>query len=233
MTPNDSTAYEPLPQSTGDCRTWRVLLVDEHRLFREAVRVIVEATNAFEVVGEAVNATQALERIATLQPDLVITDLALPDGQGVKCIKAFVAAQPQAAVLVLTAVEDEERASTAMKLGARAYILKNAGRVELLTALREVAAGRRYLCKSLSTPLRRVRMARGSAQDTPQDLTERQLELLRSVASGCRNKDIALRLGVSVKAVQHQRERLSNLLNLRGAAALTLYAARTGLLSEP
>jgi len=233
MTPNDSTACESEAEGTLDSRAWRVLLVDEHRLLREVVRVIVDASDAFEVVGEAVNAAQALQRIATLEPDLVITDLALPDSNGVKFIKAFLALRPQAAVLVLTAIQDEERASVAMKAGARGYILKNAGRVELLTALREVAAGRRYLCKALSASPRRVRAGRGSGQDTVQNLTDRQRELLRSVASGCRNKDIALRLGVSVKAVQHQRERLSNLLNLRGAAALTLYAARTGLLSEP
>jgi DNA-binding NarL/FixJ family response regulator len=233
MTPNDSTTYELAAESAGDSRTWRVLLVDEHRLLREVVRVIVDASDGFEVVGEAVNAAQALERIETLQPDLVITDLALPDSNGVKFIRAFLALRPQAAILVLTAVQDEERASVALKMGARGYILKNSGRVELLTALREVAAGRRYLGKSLSASPRRVRVGRGSSPDAVQNLTDRQLELLRSVASGCRNKDIALRLGVSVKAVQHQRERLSNLLNLRGAAALTLYAARTGLLSEP
>ena len=233
LPPNDSTVREPQGEGTGDNRAWRVLVVDAHRLLREVVRVIVDATDAFEVVGEAVNAAQALQRIETLQPDLVITDLALPDSNGVKFIKAFLALRPQTVILVLTAIQDGERASVAMKAGARGYILKDAGRVELLTALREVAAGRRYLCKSLSASPRRARAEPGSGHETLRNLTDRQLELLRSVARGYRNKDIALRLGVSVKAVQHQRERLSNLLNLRGAAALTLYAARTGLLSEP
>jgi DNA-binding NarL/FixJ family response regulator len=232
MISDDSTVCEPQANATGDSRPWRVLLVDEHRLLREVVRLIVDSDAHFAVVGEAVNAAQALQCIEALQPDLVISDLALPDSNGVKFIKAFLAQRPQAAVLVLTAIQDEERASVAMKAGARGYILKNAGRVELLSALREVAAGRRYLCKSFSASPRRVRAVRVPGQDSPRNLTDRQLELLRSVASGCRNKDIALRLGVSVKAVQHQRERLSNLLNLRGAAALTLYAARTGLLSE-
>jgi DNA-binding NarL/FixJ family response regulator len=232
MSPNDSTAGEPAAESSGASRTWRVLLVDEHRLLREVVRVIVDASDAFEVVGEAVNATQALQRIESLQPDVVITDLALPDSNGVKFVKAFLALRPQTAVLVLTAIHDEDRAAVAMKAGARGYVVKKAGRVELLTALREVVAGRRYLCKSFSTSPRRARAEPGSGHDSLTNLTERQLELLRSVARGYRNKDIALRLGVSVKAVQHQRERLSNLLNLRGTAALTLYAARTGLLSE-
>lgn len=232
MYPNDSTAGEPAAESNSASRTWRVLLVDEHRLLREVVRLIVDASEAFEVVGEAVNAAQALQRIESLQPDVVITDLALPDSNGVKFIKAFLALRPQAAVLVLTAIQDEERASVAMKAGARGYVVKKAGRVELLTALREVSAGRRYLCKSFGTSPRRARAESASGQDSLINLTERQLELLRSVARGYRNKDIALRLGVSVKAVQHQRERLSNLLNLRGTAALTLYAARTGLLSE-
>lgn len=232
MTPKDSTACESAAENSNASRTSRVLLVDEHRLLREVVRLIVDASDAFEVVGEAANATQALQRIASLQPDVVITDLALPDGNGVRFIKEFVALRPQAAILVLSGIHDEERATVAMKAGARGYVVKNAGRLELVTALREVAAGRRYLCKSFSASRRRARAEQGPGNDARTNLTDRQLELLRSVAHGYRNKDIALRLGVSLKAVQHQRERLSNLLNLRGTAELTLYAARSGLLAE-
>jgi len=230
MTFNDSTACELAAQTT---RTCRVLLIDGHRILREAVRSIIDASEGFQVVGEAAGATQALQLIESLQPDLVLTDLPLPDRSGVKFIAEFLLRRPQAAVLVLSAVRDKERANGAMKAGARGYLRKDCGRAELLAALREVSAGRRYVCESFSAPRRR------SAREEPEiggnpttDLSERQLEVLRSVALGYRNKDIAQRLSVSVKAVQKHRARLSNLLNLHGTAALTLYAVRTGLVSE-
>lgn len=229
MTFNDSTACELAAQTT---RTCRVLLIDGHRILREAVRSIIDASEGFEVVGEAAGATQALQLIESLQPDLVVTDLPLPDRSGVKFIAEFLLRRPQAAVLVLSAIR-EERASGATKAGARGYLRKECGRAELLAALREVAAGRRYVCESFSAPRRRSAREEPEIGGNPTTiLSERQLEVLRSVALGYRNKDIAQRLSVSVKAVQKHRARLSNLLNLHGTAALTLYAVRTGLVSE-
>ena len=228
MTLNQATECE---LSAQESRTTRVLLIDAHRLFREAVRLVINALEGFEVVGEAANAGDAMALVESLQPDVVVTDLPLPDRSGARFIGEFQLRCPAATVLVLSASGHEERVAIAMKAGAQGYLVKDSGRDELLVALREVAAGRRYLSKACSTTRRRVREAAGS--DTAAlNLTERQREVLRSVAMGYRNQDIAERLGVSVKAVQKHRARLSNLLDLRGTAALTLFAVRTGLIPE-
>jgi DNA-binding NarL/FixJ family response regulator len=212
-------------------RIARVLLVDAHRLFREAVRLVINAIDGFEVVGEAANAGDAMQLMESAAPDVIVTDLPLPDRSGGRFIAEFLVRCPQASVLILSASSHEERVAIATKSGAHGYLVKDSGRDELLVALREVAAGRRYLSKACAGTRRRTRES-PSSDSAALNLTERQLEVLRSVAMGYRNQDIAERLGVSVKAVQKHRARLSNLLDLRGTAALTLFAVRTGLVPE-
>jgi len=229
MTLDQSTECES-PEQDG--RTSRVLLIDAHRLFREAVRLVVNACEGFEVVGEAANAAQAVQLVESLKPDVIVTDLPLPDRSGGRFIGEFLLRQPQAAILVLSTSSHEERVAVAMKAGAHGYLAKDSGRDELLIALRELAAGRRYISKSCIARRRRSRETASDESTAALNLTERQIEVLRSIALGYRNQDIAERLGVSVKAVQKHRARLSNSLELRGTAALTLFAVRTGLISE-
>jgi DNA-binding NarL/FixJ family response regulator len=229
MTFNDSAAPERAGQASP---SYRVLLINEHRILREAVRVIVDASDGFDVVGEAAGATQALQLIDAVQPDLVVTELPLPERSSAKFIAELLARRPHVAILVLSAVCDREHATAVMKAGARGYMQNDSGRVELLSALREIAAGRRYLCESFVTPRRRAREEPRNGGGGIMDLTDRQREVLRSVALGYRNRDIAHQLGVSEKAVQKHRARLCDLLDLHGTAALTLYAVRTGLVTE-
>jgi DNA-binding NarL/FixJ family response regulator len=229
MTPDDCTVHEPAEQVNRNCR---VLLVNEHRILREAVRHIVGAEAGFEVVADVDSATQALQFIHAAVPDLIITELPLPDRAGVSFIGELVVLCPRAEILVLSAFRDVEYAKTAMRAGARGYVQKHAGRAELLNALRNVAAGRGYPCKSFTAPRPRKRWGPQNGSASPAELTDRHLELLRLVALGYRNREIAFRLGVSIKAVQHQRARVSDLLDLHGTAELTAYAVRTGLVTE-
>jgi DNA-binding NarL/FixJ family response regulator len=215
-------------------RRQRVILIDKHRIVREAVRFMVDATDEFEVVGEAVDTTEAVPLIDSLRPDVVVTDLPLHDRTGVQLIAEFQSCLPQLRVLVLTAFPDREHAVVAMKMGVRGYLLKDCARSELLAAIRCVAAGGTYLCKSLADLESRIclREERGRAEVAATHLTERQLLVLRSVALGYPNREIARMLGVSPKAIQKHRERLSDVLDLHGTAALTRYAIREGLLPE-
>lgn len=229
MTLDDSVATEPAEQANRNCR---VLLINEHRIFREAVRVVVDVSDGFEVVGEAASATEALQLINTVQPDVVATELPLPDRGSVKFIEEILARRPHAAILVLSEISDVQHAIATMRAGARGYVRSDAGCAELLNALRQVAAGRRYPCESFAASRRRASGKQQIGSGSLVDLTDRQLEVLRLVALGYRNKDIAHRFGVSVKAVQHHRARLSELLDLQGTAALTSYAVRTGLVTE-
>lgn len=214
--------------------TASVILIDRHRIVREAVRCMIDATDEFRVVGEAADAAEALPLLDSLRPDVVLTDFPLPDHTGVQFIAEFQSRLPQLGILVLSALPKRENAVAAMKVGARGYLLKDCAGSELLAAIRSVAAGGTYLCKSLADSESRscVREERGRADMAVTNLTERQRLVLRSVALGHTNREIARMLGVSAKAIQKHRERLSDALDLHGTAALTRYAVREGLLPE-
>jgi two-component system nitrate/nitrite response regulator NarL len=232
MTLNDSSRSD-LP-AQDDRHTHRVFLIDSHTILREAVRLMVDANDEFDVVGEAGTVAEALHRIDLLEPDVVLTDIPMPDRSGVQLISELRARRPQLAILVLTTLRTPDRVAAAIKAGALGYILKDCGRAELLAALGEVAAGRKYLCKGLEMPGRRsaTREPFASASTAATSLTERQRQVLRSVALGCGNKEIAQMLGIGTKAVQKHRDRLRNLLNVQTTAGLTMYAVREGLVSD-
>ena len=212
-------------------RAFRVVLVDGHRIFRQALRILLGAEKDFAVVGEAGRAGEALELIGSLQADLVLTDLHLPDGSGLGFIEQLRTRFPTVAILVLTAQRARGAAATARRAGALGYVLKDQGRAELSSALREVAAGRWYCC---DVPAARAgaRADEGSSSTQATYLTERQRQVLRSVALGYSTREIAQMLGVSMKAVHKQRERLRIALQLSSTAALTRFAVREGLVQE-
>jgi two-component system response regulator NreC len=209
------------------------LLVDSQTLFREAVRSLMDAHPEFEIVGEAASAGEALDRAEALQPDIVVTDIQLPDRSGVRIVAELLAHHSRMRILVLTELRDTERAAAASKAGALGYILKECGRTELLTAIGHVAAGRKYLCKALEVPRRRTRVgAQSGHANVTTALTDRQRQVLRSVAMGYGNKEIAHMLGVSSKAVQKHRSRIREALDVRSTAGLTAYAVREGLIDS-
>ncbi|MBV9698389.1 MAG: response regulator transcription factor [Gammaproteobacteria bacterium] len=214
-------------------RTWRVLLIDAHCLFRQALRALLTSEGGVTVVGECGRVEEALQLIPELQADMVVTDLYLPDGGGAEFIQLLRTRFTKVAIVVLTAQRARRTATAARRAGALAYLLKNDGRGELSNALREVAAGRWY-CSDIGTLS--VTRARGdeataaSARGTY--LTERQRQVLRSVALGHSTREIAAMLGVSIRAVHKHRERLRIALQLNSTAALTRFALREGLIPE-
>jgi two-component system NarL family response regulator len=213
-------------------RAFRVVLVDGHCIFRQALRILLAADKDFAVVGEAGRAAEALELIASLQADMVLTDLHLPDGSGVQFIEQARRRFPKVAILVLTALRARGAAAAARKAGALGYVLKDQGRAELSSALREVAAGRWY-CSDVPAAMTGPRVGEGSSSSTQATyLSERQRQVLRSVALGHSTREIAGMLGVSVKAVHKHRERLRIALQLNSTAALTRFAVREGLVQE-
>lgn len=215
-----------------DQHTFRIVLVDAHCIFRQALRSLLASQGGFEVVGEAGRAGEALELIGTLQPDLLLTDLHLPDESGTRFIEQVHARFPKLAILVLTALRARGAAAAARKAGALGYLLKDQGRDELSAALREVVAGRWYSAE-IPAGTRRARGTEASSSSARAAyLTDRQRQVLRSVALGHSTREIASALGVSVRAVHKQRERLRISLQLNSTAALTRFASREGLLEE-
>jgi DNA-binding NarL/FixJ family response regulator len=228
MTPVASSAAPTAVTDTP--RVCRLLLVDSQRIFRQALRVLLSTEDSFAVVGEAGTASEALELMGTLQPDAVITDLHLTDGSTVPLIEHIRERFPKTAILVLTAVRARDAAAAVRKAGALGYLLKDRGRGELLAGLRSVIAGRWYRSSSPAAP--RGRVGAGGLGYGAAYLTERQRLVLRSVAHGHPARQIAAMLGVSVRAVHKQRERLREALQLKSTAALTRFAVREGFAEE-
>ena len=230
----DSTASPTGEVPAAPGRASRILLVDGQQIFRHALRMLFADDAAFDVVGECGAARAALELAEVLRPDVVITELQLPDSQGVELIEQLRARQPRAAILVLTTLRARERVAAVRRAGAHGYLLKECGRAELLSAVRDVAAGRRYRTRALSTRAPRGRALRGGAQFGAQAamLTERQRMVLRSLALGYRTREIAQMLGVSVRAIYRQRESLRNTLQLNSTAALTRFAVYEGIAED-
>jgi len=221
-----------------DRRAYRILLIDPQRLFRQALRALLEAEPGFSVVGEAGSAAEALEIVGALKPDVVVTELRLGDESyaGESCgsglIRTLHSRFPATAILVLTSARARDVAGAVRKAGALGYLLKEHGREELLRALREVSAGRWYRAIAPEVSARVAARGRRYLDNRAAYLTERQRQVLRSVALGYRTREIAQMLGVSVRAVHRQRERLRLALHLNSTAELTRFAVREGFTEE-
>jgi DNA-binding NarL/FixJ family response regulator len=208
----------------------RIVLIDGQQIFRQAVRALLTAEPGFVVVGEAGRLAEALEVVGTQKPDVVLSDLKLPDSPDMQLVAQLRAVCPQAAFVVLTALHARDHVAAARKAGALGYLPKQRGRADLLAAIRRVLAGRRYRCSLPRARSGRDGIGRGAGGAAL--LTERQRQVLRSLALGHPASEIATTLGVSVRAVYKQRERLRETLQLDSTAALTRFAAFEGFTED-
>lgn len=189
----------------------RVLLVDDHPLFLDGVRAALAGDSELEVVGAAEDHASALEQSALLQPDVVLMDLNLPDGSGIDATRDLLAARPTVRVLVMTMSADDDAVVAAMRAGARGYVVKGAGREELLQAVRTVAAGGAVFSPGVADRLGAFfsGLAAQPAREAFPQLTEREREVLELLARGYDNRRIARELFLSDKTV---RNHVSNVL---------------------
>jgi two-component system response regulator NreC len=218
--------------SAAKGRVCRILLVDNQQLFRDGLRALLARGREFVVVGDAREGNEALERIAVLQPDVVITELHLGAGSSVQHLEEIHQRFPKVAILVLTEFRAQDVAARVRRAGALGYVPKEQGLSELLGALREVASGRCHRSNSRTATRALAESKESAAGVRAVDLTERQRQVLRWVALGYRPREIAQMLGVSVSAVYKHSERIREVLQLRSTAALTRFAARAGLAEE-
>jgi DNA-binding NarL/FixJ family response regulator len=226
------------PPTRGDAEQQlpvRVMVVDDHPMWRDAVaRDLAEAGH--EVVATASGGMQALRLAAAARPDVVVLDLQLPDMPGVEVTRGLRAADPAVRVLVLSASGEQQDVLDAVKAGAIGYLLKSAGRSEFLGAVRRAAAGDAVFTPGLAAlvlgEFRRLAAGTpGGDGDTPQ-LTEREIEVLRMVATGLSYKQIATRLVLSHRTVQNHVQNTLGKLQLHNRVELVRYAIEHGLAGE-
>jgi two-component system, NarL family, response regulator NreC len=208
----------------------RIALCDDHAVVRSGLRRILEAEADLEVVGEAGSATQAVEVASSAQPDVFVMDLGLPDRNGIAATTEVCAVSPETRVLVLTVHDDVAYLRRAFAAGATGYLVKEAADVELVQAVREVAAGRPYVHPSLGAALLAPDAPGARPAGPGGELSEREAEVLALIAIGLTNAEIAERLYVSVRTVETHRAHIHQKLDVRTRAELVRVARDAGLL---
>lgn len=211
----------------------RVLLADDHALVRAGLRKLLESLPDIEVVGEADDGQAVLTLAGQLHPHLVLMDIAMPGLNGLEAAARLTKLHPQTRVLILSMHQNEDYVRQALRAGAAGYLLKDAAPVELEHALKAVLRGQTYLSPAVSKGVMSDYVQRLRGEESPGEaLTPRQREVLQLVAEGKSTKEIARRLGLSVKTVETHRSQLMKQLDLHDVAALVRYAIRTGLISS-
>ncbi len=213
----------------------RILLADDHTILRAGLKMMLNAQPDMEVVGEAQDGRQALQEAQRLQPDIILMDITMPDMNGIEATKQLKKELPDVKVLILTMHEHEEYVFQALRAGASGYMLKEAADTDLISALRIIQSGQFYLSPAAQSVmvgdyLQRVRT--GEEKDSYSSLTEREREILKLVAEGYTNNQIAERLVISPKTVDTHRTHIMDKLNLHSRAELVKYAMRRGLLED-
>jgi DNA-binding NarL/FixJ family response regulator len=206
-----------------------VLLVDDHRLVREALRDTLAKEPDIEVVGEADDAHTAFERARSLKPDIVVLDIGLPDMSGIEAaakLKERSGVDPK--IVALSAYNDRRFATEMLRAGAASYVTKSSVGAELVRAIRAVACGQTYICPEVAGALVSA-MRDGEGKDETPRLSRREREVLRLIAEGTRSPSIAGQLHISLGTVEVHRRNIMRKLGLRTVADLTRYAVREGL----
>jgi len=209
----------------------RILVADDHAVVREGLRALIEAKPDLELVGEAANGVEAVERARALHPDVILMDLAMPLKGGVEAIGEIIRQDPHARILVLTSFADDDAAFPAIRAGAQGYILKDSLPAELLQAIRDVYEGKPALSPAIARRLMRAMGQPGAPLPPPTALTEREIEALRLLAHGLTNQEIADRMVVTRRTVDAHINSILSKLHLTNRTQAALYALRQGLVS--
>lgn len=211
-----------------------VFLADDHALIREGLKALVNAQPDMTVVGEADNGRSAWQKVRELQPDVAVMDISMPEGNGIQSTEMIKQHCPHVKVLILTVHEDRGYLRQALKAGASGYALKRAVSEELIRAIRVVLAGGVYLDPALAGKVFGKHLSRRFSKDgSPRsELSDRETEVLRLVALGHSNKEIATKLEISVKTVETYKARLMEKLDLRSRVDMVRYALDEGWLQQ-
>jgi len=209
----------------------RLLVADDHAIVRKGIRALLATEPDIEVVGEAKNGREAVARAESLQPDVILMDLVMPEMDGIEAIRRITTRQPEARILVLTTFAADEMVFPAIKAGALGYLLKDSGPEELVEAIRQVHRGESSLHPTVARKLLQEISGPPKGRPTPEPLTEREVEVLRQVARGLSNQEIASKLVITEATVRTHVSNILSKLHLASRTQAALYALREGLAS--
>jgi len=209
----------------------KIIIVDDHILFREGLAAIIRSESDFEIIGQAGSVQEAIELVRVLKPDMVLMDFGLPDGTGADATQAILAEYPGCKVVFLTMSEEDEDLFAAIRSGAKGYLLKNMRPSKLVSSLKSVERGESALSRTMTLrlmeELARSKVVTRAAEPT---LTRRELEVLRELAAGLSNQEIAERLFISENTVKYHVHSILDKLSLSDRRDAALYAREHGLL---
>jgi NarL family two-component system response regulator LiaR len=210
-------------------RNLRILIVDDHAIVREGQRALIETEPGMEVVGEAPDGIQAVEMAHSLKPDIILLDLVMPRKGGLEAIREIKEQDPQARILVLTSFAEDENVYAAIKAGAQGYLMKDASPQNILAAIREVHRGEPSMAPSVAQKLMRELQRSSDLPPSEEPLTEREVEVLKLLAQGLQNKEIAEELVISERTVSTHVSNILSKLHLANRTQAALYALKEGL----
>ena len=215
-------------------RRRRVVIVDDHTLFRDGLRTILSMEDDFEVIADVESAEDIVELMWETKPDVLLLDIRMPQGSGLDAVPAVVRISPNTTVIVLTACDEMEEHVRAFKLGARGVVLKDSARQTLVQAIRSVCRGETWMDPRMRSVLvaelaRSGDAGEGLAIDRDDGLTDRELEIVRFVAAGKKNKEVAELLAISERTVRTNLTSVFQKLGVRDRIGLVMYALRHGL----
>jgi DNA-binding NarL/FixJ family response regulator len=213
----------------------KVIITDDHTLIRDGLKSLLKSDRSIQVVGEAENGAQLLELLETVTPDVIMLDLNMPVMDGFEALTQVQAKYPHVKVLILTMLDQDSYVTKVRTAGALGYVLKTAGRTELIHAIKTVAENNSYICSEVALNLlNRVNNGTGEQQEFSgkgtSDLSKREMEVLRLIAEGYTNAEIADKLFASKRTIESHRQHLIEKTKAKNTATLIKYAIQQGLI---
>ena|ERR1700722_7228552 len=228
--------HEKVEEQIRNMNKITVLLVDDHKVLREGLRVLLESEGDITIVGEAETGRQAVEMTSQLRPDVVVMDISMPRLNGLEATRQITRKSPSTKVIVLSAYNDDEYVQQLTKAGAVGYVVKHSGATDLSKAIREARKGNAFFSPSITKRLldyyRRSDAKGRPDQKRDLSLTSRESEVVQLVAEGQANKQIAAELSLSIKTVEKYRQQVMDKLNIHETAGLTRYAVAKGIVEH-
>jgi len=213
----------------------RIVIAEDHEVIRQSLKTLISVETGYQIVGEAANGLEAIRIVGELEPDLVLMDISMPKMNGLEAIREIKTMLPSTPVVILTVHKEEEFVLEAFRAGAAGYLLKHESQAELLMGLATVLAGKRFISPMISEKVLEgfLEGAKTLKEVTSwSTLTSRERQVLKLIAEGHTNKEIAEDLFISVKTVETHRANLMRKLDLHSAAELTAFAAKKGLIVD-